>query len=66
MNTKLTAAMLRSYPDLMSVKDMQNILHIGRSKAYEMLRSGEICALRIGAKYRIPKPYLIEFLNGKS
>lgn len=63
MNNKLTAAMLRGYPDLMSVNDIQDILHIGRSKAYSMLKSGEIRALRIGAKYRIPKPYLIDFLN---
>lgn len=58
--------MLRKYPDLMSVNDIQNILHIGRSKAYEMLKSGEIRALRIGAKYRIPKPYLVDYFNSKS
>lgn len=63
---KLTASLLRGYPDLMSVHDMQNILNIGRSKAYDLLKSGEVRALRIGAKYRIPKPYLIDFLNGKS
>lgn len=63
---KVTAAMLRKYPDLMSVKDMQNILHIGRSKAYDMLKSGEVCALRIGAKYRIPKAYFIDYLNEKA
>lgn len=54
---------LRKYPDLMSAKDIQDILYIGRSKAYSLLQSGEIRSIRIGAKYRIPKAYLIDFLN---
>lgn len=59
----MTGSTLKKYPDIMSVKDIQNILHIGRSKVYSMLQSGEIRSLRIGAKYRIPKAYLLDFLN---
>lgn len=57
---------LKRCPDIMSVRDIQNILHIGRSKAYDLLKSGELRALRIGTKYRIPKAYLLDFLNGKA
>jgi excisionase family DNA binding protein len=60
---KLTAATLRGYPDLMTPEDARKILRIGRSKMYSLLNSGQISALRIGAKYRIPKAYLIDFLN---
>lgn len=62
-NSKITAASFRGHPDLMTVKEIQNILHIGRSKAYAMLQNGEIKSIRAGVKYLIPKPYLIEFLN---
>jgi excisionase family DNA binding protein len=62
----ITAATLRKYPDLMDVRDIQAILHIGRSKAYALLKSGKVHALRIGAVYRIPKQYLLDFLNGSS
>ena len=54
---------LRKYPGLMSVNDIQDVLHIGRSKAYSLLKNGKIKSIRIGTKYRIPKAYLIDFLN---
>ncbi len=38
------------------------ILHIGRSKVYELLRENTIPNLRIGKKYIIPKQLLIDFL----
>jgi hypothetical protein len=55
--------MLRDYPDLMNVKNIQNILHIGRSNAYGLLKCGKIKHIRIGSKYLIPKPYLVDFLS---
>jgi excisionase family DNA binding protein len=63
MSTKLTAAMLRGYPDLMMASDIQKILQIGRTKAYDLLRNEKIRSLRIGAEYRIPKVFLLEYLN---
>ena len=64
MNTKITAAMLRGYPAMMTVKDIQAVLQIGRTKAYQMLQSGEIAAIRVGRKYLIPKAYLLKYLQG--
>ena len=43
-------------------KDGMVILHIGRSKVYELLRENTIPNLRIGKKYIIPKQLLIDFL----
>lgn len=57
---------IRSCPDLITVKDVQNILHIGRSTAYKLLQSGELRALRIGSIYRIPKTYLDDFISNNS
>ena len=54
---------LRRYPDLLTVKDIQDILHVGRSTAYSLLQSGQIRSLRIGSIYRIPKAYLTDYIT---
>lgn len=54
--------MLESYSDVLTAKDLMVILHIGRSKVYELLRENTIPNLRIGKKYIIPKQLLIDFL----
>ena len=54
---------LRRYPDLLTVKDIQKILHIGRSTAYSLVQTGEIKTLKIGAVYRIPKAYLQDYIR---
>ena len=63
MNRKLTAATLRGYPDLMTAKDIQKILNISRTTAYALLQSGELKSKKIRHNYRIPKAYLLEYLN---
>lgn len=54
--------MLESYSDVLTAEDLMVILHIGRSKVYELLRENTIPNLRIGKKYIIPKQLLIDFL----
>lgn len=56
---------LDSYADVLTVNDVMNILHIGRNKAYELLRSKVIPSIRIGKKYVIPKNLMIEFLSNQ-
>lgn len=65
-NARITATALRGHPDLMTVKDVQNVLHIGRSKAYTLLKCGELRYLKIGGVYRVPKAFLIDYLNDKT
>ena len=66
ITSTIQARHIRGYPDLMTVKDIQDILHIGRSTAYKLLQSGELRTLRIGSIYRIPKAYLTDFINNNS
>lgn len=56
---------LDSYADVLTVNDVMNILHIGRNKAYELLRSKTIPSIRIGKKYVIPKNLMIEFISNR-
>jgi len=55
--------MLENYSDVLSVQDLQNILHIGKQTAYRLLTTGEIQSRRIGRIYKIRKQAVIEFLT---
>lgn len=57
---------VRHYPDLMTVKDVQEALNIGRSTAYKLLQSGALNSIRIGSIYRVPKVYLTDYIKGNS
>jgi excisionase family DNA binding protein len=60
---RTSQTLLRGYPDLLTVKDVQEVLQIGRSTAYKLLQSGEIRAIKIRTLYRIPKRNLVEYLS---
>ena len=45
--------------------ELQEMLRIGRSKAYQLLRSGSIKAFHNGRVWMIPKKSVIEFVLGQ-
>ena len=53
------------YPDIVSPNQMMQMLHIGRNKAFQLLK-GDIPSIRIGTSHKIPKIYIIEYLNKQS
>lgn len=55
--------LLEKYKDVLSVKDLCEILPIGKSKVYELLRTNAIKNLKIGSKFIIPKQNVVDFLN---
>lgn len=50
-------------PIVLSVDDIADTLTIGKNKAYTLVNSGEIKALRIGNHLRIPRESFIAFLT---
>ena len=50
-------------PLVLSVEDIADTLAIGRNKAYGLVNSGTIKALKIGQHYRIPRDEFIEFVK---
>lgn len=50
-------------PLVLSVEDIADTLAIGKNKAYCLVNSGEIEALKIGQHYRIPRDAFIAFLK---
>ena len=55
--------MLDQYPDLLTIKDLQKALRVGRSKAYELIRSGEIRSIKIRNAIRIPKVSIVDYIR---
>ena len=54
--------MFKEYPDVITIEDLQDMLHIGRSSAYGMLNDGTIKARRNGRRYIIPKASVINYV----
>ena len=47
--------MLEEYKDVINVKDLCEILNIGKNTAYKLLKNNDIPNRRLGKKYIIPK-----------
>ena len=57
--------MFEKYPDILSVKQMMKALQISKNTAYDLLRNGNIKAVRLNKKWLIPKNSLIDFVTVK-
>lgn len=54
------------YPDVITVEDLQSMLHIGRNTVYKMLQDEMIKTVKIGKKYIIPKASVVNFVSAIS
>lgn len=52
--------------EIMTVEELMELLHIGKSTVYQLLDSGEIRAFRIGRKWKIPKEAVCEYIQRKT
>ena len=54
--------MFVGYPDIVNVKQLQEMLGIGITLAYRLLNDNKIKAFKIGREYKIPKVNIIAYL----
>lgn len=54
------------YDDVVKLKDLQKMLSIGRSTALKLLQNRKIKSAKVGNEYRIPKIYIIDYLNSNT
>lgn len=50
-------------PLVLTVEELAPLLNVGRSTAYELVRSGQIKHIQVGKQYRILKEELRQFLG---
>ena len=55
--------LFKNYPDVVSVEQLSEMLHIGQVLAYRLVRNGEINSRKVGRKYIITKQNVIDFIN---
>lgn len=61
---ELSNNMFAEFPDVVTREQLQEMLHIGKSKAYSLLRTGTIKSKKVGTKgYRIKKVNVIKYLE---
>ena len=55
--------MFTSYPDLVDIKQLKEMLGIGITLAYRLVKNNTIQALKVGREYKIPKRNVIAYLT---
>ena len=58
--------LFKQYPEIMSINDLRSALCIGRTKAYELVGSGQIRSIKVGKSIRIPKTSLLDYIRDSS
>jgi excisionase family DNA binding protein len=48
--------------EILTVEELMELLYIGKNTAYQLLKSGEIRAFRIGRVWKIPKEAVSEYI----
>ena len=55
--------MFTSYPDLVDIIQLKEMLGIGITLAYRLVKNNQIPALKIGRQYKIPKINIIDYVT---
>lgn len=58
------SALFATYPDILSVKQLQSALQIGRNKAYALIKNNTVKHFKVGNDIKIPKQFLIDYVVG--
>jgi excisionase family DNA binding protein len=56
-------AILKEYPDILTVEEMSKALGVSCKTGYQLLRENKIEHLKVGRSYRVPKAHLLSYLR---
>lgn len=62
---ELYEMMFPTFPDIVSVRQLQEMLNISRHRAYDLINDGELQAVKIGNTFKIPKVSVINFVTAE-
>ena len=54
--------MLNNTKDILTLKELQELLHIGKNTALRLVQSGEIEAFRVGKQWRVMKESVTKYI----
>ncbi len=55
--------MFTSYPDVVNTKQLKDMLGIGNTLAYRLVKQNIIKSIKVGREYKIPKANVIAYLT---
>lgn len=64
-NLKQNYTMFATYKDVVNVEQLAEMLGIGITLAYRLVKQNTIKSIKIGRQYKIPKSNVIAYLNQK-
>ena len=57
--------MFTTYPDLVNIQELKEMLGIGVNLAYRLVRNNAIPSIKVGREYKIPKRNIIAYLTNQ-
>ncbi len=54
--------LFNTYPNVVSIDEIQQMLRIGKNAVYELLKTEKLKSIKVGKKYVVPKKFVIDFL----
>ena len=55
--------MLNNTKDILTLKELQELLHIGKNTALRLVQSGDIEAFRVGNRWRVMKDNVTKYIK---
>lgn len=62
----LEKTMFSNYKDIVTVEQLSEMLDIGLTLAYRLVRQKTIKSIKVGREYKIPKQFIINYLTEKN
>lgn len=56
--------MFERIPEIMTLRECQKLLKVGRNTMLELIHNGSIDAFKIGSRWKITRSAVIEYLKG--
>ena len=57
--------MLESYDDILTVSELAEVLKIGTTQAYRILKRGELKAFKEGKDWKITKSSILQYISNR-
>ena len=58
--------MFEQYDDIITITELSELLKIGTTQAYRLVRSGKIKAFKEGKDWKIPKNAIIKYISERT
>ena len=58
--------MLNNTKDILTIKDLQKLLHIGRNTALRLVQDGDVEAFKVGRQWRVTRESVVRYIMRKN